>query len=807
MKIKHLLFSPQATANRTLSLFLALLIAAGLLLSCGGVYADAEYSFEYRITDEEKKEAEITGFHSTGGIANVVVPDHIDGYKITRIGECAFESCAIGGIELPDTVADIGDGAFKGCEGLGTIKWSKNLRWIGKNAFEDCWCLKTLEFPERLETIGDEAFWNCVNLTTVTVPDSTYEIGGGAFYMCRDLSSISLPSSLTSIGGSAFGYTAYMDDPANWKESRLYIGTNLIKADKKLSGHVEIRGGTTCIASEAFSGCTAIVLFDLPASVVGISENAFGNSAQNAKINIVETHPRYRVVDNCLIDKTNGTLIAAFSGFRLPYNRTLKRIGKGAFSGNNNISRINVPYGVEEIGDYAFENCRNLSQLELPDTLKSIGVIAFENCGLTLLSLPDSVRSVGFMAFYNCLKLDQIIHIPPYAEYGNDCFMMTGYSNNTENWTGDYLYIGTCLIQSYDPEGKYVVKDGTTSIADFVFSAKLVTEITIPESVKVISDYAVGRYQTIIGKAGSTAQDYAKKHGIRFYEDTSDLPFTDVLPEHWFAPYVIYVYKYNLMRGISETTFAPDLRVTRAMFVQVLASLSGDDITGYNGSISFDDVGQDTWYSHAVGWAFKNRVVGGVSAGRFAPNDPITREQMSIMMKQFAENKNYNFNTLASALDEYSDKNEISVWASDSMAWAVTNGFMVGSDGKLMPKSYATRAQTAVIIKNLKEMTQSPMQNRLSLYDIKTIINDAHNKPTTSDNRFSLVMNGITNRSSSPDYSVSENGSTTLEYWFDESGGEKIIILLEQRKIYYLKGDNDPVLIWPYDKDTLDGLS
>ena len=117
-----------------------------------------------------------------------------------------------------------------------------------------------------------------------------------------------------------------------------------------------------------------------------------------------------------------------------------------------------------------------------------------------------------------------------------------------------------------------------------------------------------------------------------------ELPFADV-EGHWAFETIEYAYRNGLLIGISDTAFAPDDVMDRAMLVTILYRMEGEpEVTAAN---PFTDVPAGTWYTDAVIWADANDIVNGVGNGRFAPTDNITREQMAVMLYRYAQYKNY----------------------------------------------------------------------------------------------------------------------------------------------------------------------
>jgi hypothetical protein len=180
------------------------------------------------------------------------------------------------------------------------------------------------------------------------------------------------------------------------------------------------------------------------------------------------------------------------------------------------------------------------------------------------------------------------------------------------------------------------------------------------------------------------------------------LPFDDVPDGAWYYDAVAYVVNAGLFNGVSAAEFAPERSMTRAMFVTVLGRLAGIDAARFSGS-GYADVPASAWYAPYVAWASENAVVGGMGDGTFAPNAPVTREQLAVMLYRYAMSidkgqwTSDNFGTL----DGFTDADGVSAWARDALQWAVGAKIVNGmGDGRLNPKGTSTRAQVAQVLYN-----------------------------------------------------------------------------------------------------------
>ncbi len=172
------------------------------------------------------------------------------------------------------------------------------------------------------------------------------------------------------------------------------------------------------------------------------------------------------------------------------------------------------------------------------------------------------------------------------------------------------------------------------------------------------------------------------------------LPFKDVGREKWYFNSVSFAYANKLFSGIEDTVFAPDAAMTRAMLVTVLWRFEGKPTAGAS---AFTDVKDGEWYTTAVAWAAEKGIVSGYGNGLFGTGDAITREQMALLLKNYAAYKGIDVSA-TNDLGGFADGGSISSWAKAAMQWANAKGYVNGADGKLEPKGIATRSQVAAIL-------------------------------------------------------------------------------------------------------------
>ena len=509
-------------------------------------------------------------FKNCVNLKSVVIPD-----TISIIASYAFSGCvSLTSVTIPS--GSIDSDAFRECSNLTSIKLGKDIISIGKSAFYNTgyynnpsnWkngvlyiddCLidghdeglpENYTIREGTRVIADSAFLDCGDLTGITIPDSVTSIGADAFSYCESLTSIAIPNSVTNIGERAFevcdNLTEIKVDASNKNYSSqdgvLFNKnkTELIQYPAGKSGaSYDIPNGVTIIGNYAFRGCDSLTSVTIPAGVTSIGESAFEFCAGLTSVTIPDS---VTSIGGYAFDETgyydndlnweNGVLyigkfLLGANRDKIPENYTIKEgtrvIADGAFGGFDRLTSITIPDSVTIIGYSAFGSCSSLTNVTIPDSVTNIGDWAFSDCdSLTSITIPDSVTSIGYGAFSN-----------------------TEYYDNPSNWENGVLYIDNCLIATnYEIPENYTVKEGTRVIADMAFWSENLTNITIPESVTNIGDWAfsdcssltdiyilnkdcnivsssedydtIPTETTIHGYAGSTAESYAKEHGNKF---------------------------------------------------------------------------------------------------------------------------------------------------------------------------------------------------------------------------------------------------------------------------------------------------
>lgn len=179
--------------------------------------------------------------------------------------------------------------------------------------------------------------------------------------------------------------------------------------------------------------------------------------------------------------------------------------------------------------------------------------------------------------------------------------------------------------------------------------------------------------------------------------------FKDVATNSWYYNAVSYVNEKGLITGTGNGQFSPDAKLTRAMMAQILYSMAGKpDMSNENLGYPYADVAGDSWCANAVYWARLKGIVSGVSAEQFAPNNSITREQLALMLYNYAGKPAVSNQTLT-----FADKDKVSDYAQTAIGWAVENGILSGKTGNMLdPQGTATRAEAAQMIMKFSTLAE-----------------------------------------------------------------------------------------------------
>ena len=508
--------------------------------------------------------------------------------------------------------------------------------------------------------IGNFAFFECISLTSMTIPDSVTCIGNCAFKDCSSLASVTIPDGVASIG--------------------VY----------------------------AFCGCTSLKSVTIPDSVTSIGDYAFGFCTSLTGIWVDGGSSHYFSDASGVLFNKDKTVLAqcpgAFSGsYVIPDGVT--SINDAAFVNCTSLTSVTIPDGVTNIGYEVFAGCTSLANMVLPNGVTRIGAEAFEWCtSMKNITIPDGVMSIGYDAFLNCKSLTNVYFTGTEEAWngitidgGNDALKNANIHYNYVSHTHSYKDIvtaPTCTAKGYTTHtcacGDSYVDTYTDALGHAWDNGKVTKEPTETETgVKTFACTRCGETRTETIPATGSDVDVTQM-------------FSDVT-KNWAYPGIQYCVTHGIMGGMGDGTFAPTGTTTRAQIVQILYNLEGTPAV--SGTTPFTDLTAN-WYKPAILWAYQNNVVAGTSPTTFAPDQPVTREQIAVILTQYMFHVLKMERTWTPAdLSTFPDGANVSSWAKEAMQDAVALGLINGTkapDGKvyLDPQGSAARQQVATILMN-----------------------------------------------------------------------------------------------------------
>ncbi|MBE6230030.1 MAG: hypothetical protein E7119_05505 [Bacteroidales bacterium] len=209
---------------------------------------------------------------------------------VTSIGTRTFFECTgLTSIKLPSSVISIGKEAFYDCTSLESIKMSENVTSVGVSAFSGCKSLKSIEIPEGVTSIDGWTFSRCESLNSIKIPEGVTSIGAYAFSDCTSLESISIPESVTSIGEWTFSDCKSLES-ITIPEGVTSIETSTFFNCFELKS-ITLPQSITTIGEHAFTDCYALQAITLPQGVTSIGTGAFDNCTSLENVYCYPTTP------------------------------------------------------------------------------------------------------------------------------------------------------------------------------------------------------------------------------------------------------------------------------------------------------------------------------------------------------------------------------------------------------------------------------------------------------------------------------------------------------------------------------------
>ena len=440
-------------------------------------------------------------FYYRSFLKSITIPN-----SLQNISDRAFVGCdSLSFIIIEDGVNSIGNSAFEGCVSLSLIVIPNSISNIGEKAFYNCSSLRSIVIPEGVTTIERQVFTNCSSLESVTLPNTLKSIKNHAFHACESLDSIQIPNSLTNIGASAFGYCRSLSSISipntidSIKSGTFNYCTNLKS--------VELPESITSIGHIAFQNCYSLTSITIPKNVRSIGTDAFFqclslNSIVVEAINppsLEETNNHFEI-PNCYIPcgttaayeasdwaQYIGEFVEDCDGYQITYTST---------DGN-----IVTPYTLNafnaKVISNTYENGVGIITFDAPIT--SIGDSAFYYCqNLYSITIPSNVTSIGYHTFYATSLTSVVWNAKRCNDFQNDIsnkkeppFRTCALQSFTFGKEVEHIPAYLCVNNNWQKLFSISIPNGVTSIGEGAFQGcSKLSSVTIGNNVTSIGERA-----------------------------------------------------------------------------------------------------------------------------------------------------------------------------------------------------------------------------------------------------------------------------------------------------------------------------
>ena len=405
----------------------------------GNIITSGDFKFQI-----ENNEAKVCSYLGTA--AEIIVPNTVDGYKVTSIAsDFSGQSCSgiqnntedkerVTSIVIPDTVETIERNAFSYFCNLKNVQLSRNLKSIGDRVFEGtsiesitipkslvevthncygpfagCTTLKEVNFEKETTQITDKLFRGCASLTTVVIPGTVTQIGDWAFAECTGLHRIEIPDSVTKIGNYSFYNCVnleYIRLPGSIEQAGEFMFPGISKLE------IEIDGKIPDLLFENYGDNPSLTEISIHGHGVEIGEAVFKNQYNLKKVTL----------DG--VEIVGGGAFFNCTGLKeIDISDSTKEIAYMAFYKCTSLESIHLPSNIEKIEGHAFSDCSNLKNIYVNKSIKAIDITAFSNVtGLTIYGYkgtyaetyakklgyifkPYSVKATGLTVNYAAVTL------------------------------------------------------------------------------------------------------------------------------------------------------------------------------------------------------------------------------------------------------------------------------------------------------------------------------------------------------------------------------------------------------------------
>ena len=685
---------------------------------------------------------------------NTKALEKIDLKNVQTINSYAFWGSGLTDLVLPKSVKKVESRAFEACTSLTKVTINAaELTLENKNTFAGCSALSTVvtSATSTINELNNGAFGPDTTYGSkdyTQAPVESIEIDGTVKTL--NFSTLSSLKSLTINGKNTWhgnvlpsGFENLVINGDNWNISgyqfagktpikHLIVSTDefatstdaAFRSNPNLET-AQFTGKTVKLQDKMFLGCTKLSWLDFSAvDTLTVGSGCFGDDTSESYEDITGTPNKFN--ENCVIYAKDATaaqvlrtnlgtkgIVLVVNGGTVDSSKTgLAAVSKAGYRVTWTSSNgTPVPATAFEAGNtyYAKWTEKTTPAIAIkatPDTLTGGGSVELtvsgvptegqlavtcdndikvnEKDGKYTAALPNETKDYTFKADYTGTDL--------YNNASDTCVVSVTYkgsshhsSSSSSSSTSNTVSASTASNGKVSLDKSTAKKGDTVTVTVTPDAGYQLDKLTITDAkgnTVEVTDKGNGKFSFVMPEGKVTVTPtFVADNGSQ----TENKSYSDVKTGDWYADAVKYVSDKGLMSGTGSDKFAPSATTTRAMLMTVLARYAGEDTTG-----------GATWYEKSMEWAKAKGVSDGTN-----PNANITREQLVTMMYRYAGSPKED-----GKLDSFSDAASVSTYAADAMQWAVANGIVNGSNGKLNPQDNATRAEVAAILMRFCEMSK-----------------------------------------------------------------------------------------------------
>ena len=693
---------------------------------------------------------------ATNAFFNTKALEKIDLKNVQTINSYAFWGSGLTDLVLPKSVEKVENRVFEACTSLMKVTINaENLTLDNNNTFAGCSSLNTVvtSATSNINELINSAFGPDTSYGSKDykqAPVESIEINGTVntlnFSTLSSLKSLTINGKNTWVGnvlpsgfenlvinGDSWSVGGYQFQSSAPVKHLTVFANQVSAADKSEAAFrsnsnletAQFTGKTVKLQDKMFLGCTKLNWLDLSTvDTLTVGSSCFGDDTSSSYGASLEKPNKFN--EDCVIYAKDATaaqmlrtnlgtkgIVLVVNGGTVNFSKTgLAAVSKAGYvltwtsSNGTPVPATDFKAGSTYYAKWTEKTTPAIAIKATPDTLTGGGSVELtvsgvptegllavtcdndikvtEKDGKYTAALPNETKDYTFKADYTGTDL--------YNNASDTCVVSVTYkgsshhsSSSSSSSTSNTVSASTASNGKVSLDKSTAKKGDTVTVTVTPDAGYQLDKLTVTDAkgnTVEVTDKGNGKFSFVMpeGKVTVTPTFVADNGG-----QTESKSFSDVKTGDWYVDAVKYVSDKGLMSGTGSDKFAPSATTTRAMLMTVLARYAGEDTTG-----------GATWYEKGMEWAKAKGVSDGTN-----PNANITREQLVTMMYRYAGSPKAD-----GKLDSFSDAASVSTYAADAMQWAVANGIVNGSNGKLNPQNNATRAEVAAILMRFCEMSK-----------------------------------------------------------------------------------------------------